>query len=65
MQIVKVNKDSPMEFGPVIALPAPLLSGRGSLEMSLRQRRSVRTFAPRQLTLAEIGQLFWAMQGIT
>lgn len=54
-----------MEWGPVIALPAPRLSGRGSLERSLRQRRSVRTFAPRQLALEEIGQLFWAMQGIT
>jgi SagB-type dehydrogenase family enzyme len=35
------------------------------LEVALRRRRSVREFAARRLTDAEIGQLLWAAQGVT
>jgi len=48
-----------------IALPAPRLDGDVSLEEALRQRRSVRTYTNEPLTLVEIGQLFWAAQGVT
>ena len=47
------------------ALPSPRLDGPLSLEESLAARRSIRSFAPRPLTLAEIGQLLWAAQGLT
>jgi len=49
----------------VTALPAPQLKGPLSLEEALAQRRSVREFADTPLTLAELGQLLWAAQGMT
>lgn len=48
----------------IVDLPEPTESSV-SLEASLRRRRSVRDFAPEPLTPAEIGQLFWAAQGVT
>lgn len=48
-----------------VTLPAPTLQGRVSLEETLAQRRSVRQFADRPLTQAELGQLLWAAQGVT
>jgi SagB-type dehydrogenase family enzyme len=50
---------------PSIALPTPQLKGKFSLEETLAQRRSVREYAAEELSLAEIGQLLWAAQGIT
>jgi len=49
----------------VTALPTPHLKGTLSLEEALAQRRSAREFADTPLTLAELGQLLWAAQGIT
>lgn len=48
-----------------LALPAPILEGRMSLEQAIAQRRSVRQFGEQRLTIKEIGQLCWAGQGIT
>ncbi|MDY7040425.1 MAG: nitroreductase family protein, partial [Chloroflexota bacterium] len=48
-----------------IALPTPALRGEMSLEETLTSRHSVRSFTADPLTLAEIGQLLWAAQGIT
>ena len=48
-----------------IALPAPRLKGAMSLEETLAARRSVREFIEEELTLEEISQLLWALQGIT
>ncbi len=48
-----------------VSLPAPILKGEMSLEETLALRRSVRSFTDEALTLAEIGQLLWAAQGIT
>jgi SagB-type dehydrogenase family enzyme len=50
---------------PAIALPAPHADGAVSVEQALATRRSVRGMAERPLTLAEVGQLCWAAQGIT
>lgn len=50
---------------PAIALPAPGTGGAVSVEQALATRRSVRGMAARPLTLAEVGQLCWAAQGIT
>jgi SagB-type dehydrogenase family enzyme len=60
-------------FGPAAAgagtgevgLPQPRLESRVSVEEALLKRRSVRDFAAAPLTLAEIGQLLWAAQGVT
>ncbi len=48
-----------------VQLPESSLSGPVSLEEALAQRRSIRGFSDHQVTLAEIGQLLWAAQGIT
>jgi len=48
-----------------IDLPGPVLDGAVSLEHVLATRRSVRSYARDPLTLAEVGQLLWASQGIT
>jgi SagB-type dehydrogenase family enzyme len=36
-----------------------------ALERTLSQRQSVRAFAPKTLTVAQVSQLLWAAQGIT
>lgn len=48
-----------------VTLPAPTLQGRVSLEETLAQRRSVRQYAGRSLSQAELGQLLWAAQGVS
>jgi SagB-type dehydrogenase family enzyme len=47
-----------------VTLPVPRDDGEVSLEHALRHRRSIREFARGALTLAEIGQLLWAAQGV-
>jgi len=46
-------------------LPEPGYDSDVSLEQSLKQRRSVRSYRDEPLTLREISQLLWAAQGIT
>jgi len=58
------NRPKPPVVGK-ISLPPPRKKSDVSLEEALAKRRSVRRFLPRSLTLAEIGQLLWAGQGIT
>jgi SagB-type dehydrogenase family enzyme len=49
----------------IIMLPTPLYDSQTSIEQALQSRRSVRSFSPDPLTLAEVSQLLWAAQGIT
>lgn len=48
-----------------ITLPQPQITGSVSLEAAIAQRRSVRHYAPKKLTLEQIGQLLWSAQGVT
>jgi len=48
-----------------LALPDPARDGSVSVEAALQARRSTRSDADTALTLAEIGQLLWAAQGLT
>jgi SagB-type dehydrogenase family enzyme len=48
-----------------MALPEPRPQEGLSLEETLAQRRSVRSFTEEELTLEEISQLLWAAQGLT
>ena len=48
-----------------VQLPAPRREGAVSVESALASRRSVREFSRQPLTLAELGQLLWAAQGVT
>ena len=53
------------EMKDTVKLPDPIRKGEVSVEEALQQRRSVRKYADRSLTLQEISQLLWAAQGIT
>jgi SagB-type dehydrogenase family enzyme len=48
-----------------VSLPEPSLDGECSLERSLRERRSIRSYAREPLTIADVSQLLWAAQGVT
>jgi SagB-type dehydrogenase family enzyme len=48
-----------------IKLPDPAKRGTVSVEEALQTRRSVRAYADAPLTLAQLGQVLWAAQGIT
>lgn len=52
-------------YGTPVALPAPATTGPVPLEQAIDRRRSVRSFRAEQLSLATIGQLLWAGQGVT
>jgi SagB-type dehydrogenase family enzyme len=53
------------ESQDVIKLPEPQYSSSISVEMALRERRSVRAYRNSPLMLHEVSQLLWAVQGIT
>ena len=53
------------EPAEVIKLPEPRYESQVSLEQSLRERRSVRSYSGQPLTLEELSQLLWAAQGFT
>jgi SagB-type dehydrogenase family enzyme len=46
-----------------VQLPKPEIRDHASLSDALRQRRSVRAYSGRSLTLQQVGQLLWAAQG--
>ncbi|WP_298669206.1 SagB/ThcOx family dehydrogenase [uncultured Methanofollis sp.] len=48
-----------------VKLPQPQTAGEMSVEEALAGRRSVRDYGGTPLTLAELGQLLWAAQGVT
>ncbi len=51
--------------GEETALPPPARAGEVSVEEAIFQRRSVRSFADRPLSLAEVSQLLWSAAGKT
>jgi len=53
------------EQAEVIKLPEPRYDSDVSLEQSLLERRSIRSYTGQPLTLQEISQLLWAAQGLT
>ena len=48
-----------------IKLPEPRTDGGMTVEKSLEERRSIRSFGKDGLTLNEVSQLLWAAQGVT
>ncbi len=57
--------ESPIRYSETVSLPAPRLDGATSLEASIADRRSVRTFGADDVALADVAQLLWAGQGVT
>ncbi len=57
---------TPVPIGTTtIKLPEPRATGTMSVEEALHGRRAPRTFGTAPVTVAEVGQLLWAAQGIT
>lgn len=52
-------------YPEMIQLPKPKEKGTLTLEETLVQRRSIREFSDKLLTLDDLSQLLWAAQGIT
>jgi SagB-type dehydrogenase family enzyme len=48
-----------------ITLPVPKYEGQISLEQAIKERRSIRSFKNKPLTLEIVSQLLWAAQGVT
>jgi SagB-type dehydrogenase family enzyme len=57
--------ESVMTVGEQIVLPKVAYTSSTSVEQTLLKRRSVRSYQKTPLSLAEVGQLLWAAQGIT
>jgi SagB-type dehydrogenase family enzyme len=62
-----MGNESPQRYESTdtIKLPEPKYNSKVSIEKALLERRSVREYKDKSLTLAEISQLLWASQGIT
>jgi len=49
----------------VIRLSEPAYDGKISVERAIKERRTIRDFQPKPLTLDQLSQLLWSAQGIT
>ena len=48
-----------------LSLPKPSFDGKVSVEKTIKERRTIRDFKERTLSLTHLSQLLWAAQGIT
>lgn len=48
-----------------VQLPQPRLKGAVSVEEAIQERRSVRSYSRKDISLEDVSQLLWACQGIT
>ena len=59
------NSTTKADAPKAIKLPEPRTDGGMTVEKTLQERRSIRSFGKDGLTLNEISQLLWAAQGVT
>jgi SagB-type dehydrogenase family enzyme len=66
-RVLSSAKRSPLKpkGGSRMHLPDPMIDGDISLERTIHQRRTIRSFNGKALTLKQLSQLFWSAQGIT
>lgn len=62
---VLVINPGPAAADPPLPLPPPARQGTVSVEQALQSRRTVRRFADKPLTPAQLSQLVWAAYGVT
>ncbi|MCX8056725.1 MAG: SagB/ThcOx family dehydrogenase [Ignavibacteria bacterium] len=63
---IKINgEENNMLVKEEIKLPNPKFSGTISLEEVLKKRRSVRSFKDEPITINDLSQLLWSVQGIS
>ncbi|KPK42452.1 MAG: nitroreductase [Omnitrophica WOR_2 bacterium SM23_29] len=63
--LIVTGNNSRCEPPNIITLPEPKYNSETSIEKALLERRSIRDYKDKALTLAEVSQLLWAAQGIT
>lgn len=55
----------PADPSPELKLPEPVLDSSISIEQTLAERRSVRSYSGDALSLSDVSQILWAAQGVT
>lgn len=56
---------APKPVSSVVALPKPQTVGKMTVDQAIASRRSRREYAQTSVTLANLGQVVWAAQGVT
>ena len=64
-EMALARKDENLEGESPMHLPAPILASNVSVEMAIQQRRTIRSFMNKALTLRQFSQILWAAQGMT
>ena len=59
------NPNSEPLDAQIIKLTSPRLNGSVSLEQAIARRRSIREFSEQPLTIEQLSQLLWSVQGVT
>lgn len=54
-----------MKKADIVRLPEPNYKSSTSIEEALSKRRSVRNYSAEHLTVSEVSQILWSVQGIT
>ncbi len=60
-----MNNDNVKNNNSLIELPNPVLRGDVSIEQLISERRSIRNYKDKPLSLQQVSQILWASQGIT
>ncbi|MHC1605457.1 MAG: SagB/ThcOx family dehydrogenase, partial [Candidatus Methanofastidiosia archaeon] len=61
----KAPEDNSESVFDIVKLPEPEMTGSISLEEAIQNRRSIRNYRDKSLTLEDVSQLLWAVQGIS